>query len=77
MGNVVIPTHGNKLTDATIIKLAPFLKRISYRGPVDINTIVDEHRVYALEITARLGYDAIEALMEGLKEPVTDLSITI
>lgn len=73
MGNVVIPTYGNKLTAATIVKIAPFLKRISYRGPVDINTIVDEHRVYALEITARLGYDAIEALMEGLKEPVTDL----
>jgi len=73
MGNVVITTHGNKLTDATIKRLTPFLKRIGYRGPMDINTIVTDDRLYALEITARLGYDAIEAIMEGLKEPVTDL----
>lgn len=73
MGNVVVTTTGDKLTNATVVKFAPFLKRIGYRGPLDINTIIENDRIYALEITARLGYDAIEALMEGLKEPVTDL----
>jgi len=73
MGNIVVTTTGDKLTAATVVKFAPFLKRIGYRGPIDINTIIDDDRIYALEITFRLGYDAIEALMEGLKESVTDL----
>lgn len=73
MGNVVITTPSNKLTQATVEKLTPFLKKISYKGPIDINCIVDANQIYALEITARMGYDAMEALTEGLKEPLTDL----
>lgn len=73
MGNVVITTEGDKLVDSTIRKVTPLLKRINYRGPVDINCIVNGEDLYALEFTARLGYDAIEALLEGIKESVTDL----
>ena len=73
MGNVVLAREGNKLVDSTLLPITPFLKRVGYRGPIDINCIVSESNLYALEFTARLGYDAIEALMEGLKEPVTDL----
>jgi phosphoribosylamine-glycine ligase len=38
-----------------------------------VNCIVDDKKAYALESTSRFGYDAIEALSEGLREPLTDL----
>lgn len=73
MGNVVVRSDSNRLTKATVERLRHFLSTIGYRGPVDINCIVSERKAYALEITARLGYDAIEALLEGLREPAIDL----
>lgn len=74
MGNVVINAKdGNKLTSETVMKLEPILKKIAYKGPIDINAIVTKDAVHALEFTSRLGYDAIEALMEGLNEPISDV----
>lgn len=73
MGNVVLARDSNKLTQATVERLKPFLVKIGYRGPVDVNCIVNEKGAYALEATARFGYDAIEALVEGLKESPLDL----
>lgn len=73
MGNVVVKADGDKLVDETVKKLTPFMKAINYRGPIDINCIVNQDQLYGLEITARLGYDAIEALLEGLQESATDL----
>lgn len=73
MGNVVFKADSNRLTRATVEKLKPFLSTIGYRGPVDINCIVSQTRAFALEITARMGYDAIEAILEGLREPIIDL----
>lgn len=69
MGNVVIAAQSNKLTKATVEPLAPFLKMIDYRGPFDVNCIVTADGAYALEATSRMGYDAVEALIEGLEEP--------
>lgn len=74
MGNVVIAARSrNRLVRETVLRLEPFLKRTGYTGPVDINAMVNSTGIYALEITARLGYDAIEALMEGLSEPISDV----
>lgn len=74
MGNIVVAAQGtDNLIKETVLKLEPFLRKITYRGPIDINCIVTETAAYALEVTARFGYDAIEALMEGLLEPVTDV----
>lgn len=67
MGNVVITKESNRLTRGTVERLAPFLRRIGWKGPVDINCIVNETGAYALEATARLGYDAIEGLLEGVR----------
>lgn len=74
MGNIVMTTAVNKLVEHTILKLTKFMQHISYRGPVDINCIVTEDSVYGLELTPRFGYDAIEALMEGINglERITD-----
>ena len=74
MGNVVINAGtGNKLVEHTVARLDPFLKQVGYRGPIDVNCIVTSDRAYALELTCRLGYDAIEALSEGLREPLSDV----
>lgn len=73
MGNVVLGTESNKLTQATVERLTPFLKQIGYRGPIDVNSIVNDEGVFALEISPRFGYDAIEAMMEGLQEPLSDI----
>jgi phosphoribosylamine--glycine ligase len=73
MGNVIIARDSNKLTRATVERLKPFLLKIGYRGPVDVNCIVNADGAFALEATARFGYDAIEGLIEGLKESPLDL----
>jgi len=74
MGNIVIAAkRPNKLIQESVIRLETFLKKTKYKGPVDVNCIVTEKEAYGLEITARFGYDAIEALMEGLNEPVANL----
>ena len=74
MGNVVIATgpSGNKLTKHTVERLLPFLRKVGWRGPVDVNCIVNEKGAFALEATCRFGYDAIEAFTEGLQEPLAD-----
>lgn len=66
MGNVVIGRESNRLTRATVERLAPFLVRAKWRGPIDVNCIVNESGAFALEATCRFGYDAIEAFLEGL-----------
>ena len=73
MGNVVITSQSNRLTRNTVEKMTDKLRKINYRGPVDINAMVDNKHARALEFTSRLGYDAIESLLEGLKEPAFDL----
>lgn len=73
MGNVVVPVRKSDLVEHTVKKLTPFLRKIGYRGPVDLNSIVNDVGVHVLEITPRFGYDAIEALVEGLREPLGDL----
>ena len=73
MGNVVLAADENRIVRETVLKLTPFLRKISYRGPVDVNSIVNTQGVFALEFTMRPGYDAIEALTELLREPLGTL----
>lgn len=70
-GNIVYPLRSpNKLVRETVMKLEPVLKKTNYRGPIDVNCIVTEKELFALELTCRFGYDALEALMHGMREPV-------
>lgn len=73
MGNVVVTSGSNRLTKETVEKLRPFLMKTTYRGPIDLNAIVTPEKAFVLEASCRMGYDAIEALLEGLREPVLDL----
>ena len=70
MGNVVWAVdrpEKDKFVE-NLKKLSPFLKAAGYKGPIDINSMANSTGIFALEITARLGYDAIEALYE-IMEP--------
>jgi len=66
-GNVVWASE-DELIENTVHKLDNFLQDNDYRGPIDVNCIVAEDDVYALEFTPRFGYDAMPALMYGLLE---------
>lgn len=71
MGNVVFPIKNgqrNKIV-RELKKLTPFLKAAGYKGPIDMNAIVNKNGIHALELTARFGYDAIEALHTIMQEP--------
>jgi phosphoribosylamine-glycine ligase len=72
MGNIVVRADSNKLTRATVERVGPLLRTIGYRGPFDINCIVNTDGAWALEATSRMGYDAVEALLELLDEPAGD-----
>lgn len=50
----------NKLFQETLAKLKPYLKRINFRGDIDINCIVNESGAYPLEFTARFGFPALQ-----------------
>lgn len=74
MGNVVVKAkESSKLLEDGLLLLGPWLRKHSYKGPIDLNTIVNIEGVWGLELTPRLGYDAIEALAESLREPLGDL----
>jgi phosphoribosylamine-glycine ligase len=71
MGNIVLACGADKLVRGTVQRMQPFLRLLDYRGPFDINCIVNADGAFALEATSRMGYDAVEALLEGLDEPAT------
>lgn len=68
MGNVVwaIDKPEKDKFVQVLKKLTPFLRAADYKGPIDINTIANSDGIFALELTTRFGYDAIEALYELL-----------
>jgi len=74
MGNVVLALkRPNKLVKETLLKLTAALRSEGYRGPLGISCIVTEDKAYALKPFISFSYDALEALMEGLMEPVSDV----
>ena len=73
-GNVVrmVPSTC-KLVQDGIGKMERLLKKTTYRGPIDLNSIVNDSGLYGLEFTVRFGYDAVQALFEIHKGSVTEL----
>jgi phosphoribosylamine-glycine ligase len=67
-GNVVMPLREpTKLVQETVMRMTEPLRRAKYRGPLDVNCLVTKDAALFLEFTARFGYDAIDALMYGLR----------
>lgn len=54
----------NRVVEEGVKLLGPLLKEYNYVGPIDLNTVVNEEGVWALEFTPRFGYDALPALLE-------------
>jgi phosphoribosylamine---glycine ligase len=46
----------NKLFQETLAKMKPYLKKINFKGDIDINCIVNKNEVFPLEITPRFGW---------------------
>lgn len=67
-GNVVwrCPDDDCPICVSTLCKLESFLRSIKYAGPIDVNAVVAESGVYALEFTPRFGYDATPTLLSTL-----------
>jgi len=74
MGSVVwIGNEKSRIYKESLGKLIPLLKKIKYKGPLDINAIVNKDHFWGLEFTARFGYDAIFILLEMMKNKINDL----
>lgn len=51
----------NRLFNETLVKLRGYLRKIDFRGDIDINCIVNEQGAFPIEATPRFGYPAIYA----------------
>ena len=51
---------------ATLWKIEDFLRSVNYVGPIDVNTVVSDDGIFALEFTPRFGYDATPTLLYTL-----------
>ena len=69
MGNVVWTAESDAFV-RELKRLTPILKNANYRGAIDLNMIANQRGLFALELTTRFGYDAMEALYEILEEPL-------
>jgi phosphoribosylamine--glycine ligase len=49
-----------------LAKITPFLIEHDYRGPIDLNCVINEENIYGLEFTPRFGYDALPTFLCGL-----------
>jgi phosphoribosylamine--glycine ligase len=54
----------NRVVEEGIKLMGPVLAEQRYVGPIDLNAVVNEEGVWALEFTPRFGYDAFPALLE-------------
>ncbi len=74
MGDVVWRGNTNsRLFKEGIGKMVSTLRKIDYRGMIDLNTIVTKDKLYALEFCPRFGYNAIFSFFELLDGSIGNL----
>lgn len=57
----------NHIIEQGIRLLGPVLAEFGYAGPCDLNAVINEEGVWALELTPRFGYDALPAILRLYK----------
>ncbi|MDD5750168.1 MAG: phosphoribosylglycinamide synthetase C domain-containing protein [Candidatus Pacebacteria bacterium] len=67
----------NRLFQATLAKLKPFLEKINFKGDIDINCIVNRKDFYPLEATARLGCPSAHLQAEIHSSPWKDFLMAV
>jgi phosphoribosylamine--glycine ligase len=67
----------NHIIEDGIQKMGPILEEFGYAGPIDLNTVVNEEGVWALEFTPRFGYDALPALLKLYQGDFAELLETV
>jgi len=73
MGSMVIAKHRkSKLIENTIERTGSFMKKVGYKGPVSMDLLVTADNILALAFKGGFTYDSIEAVIEGMAEPVTN-----
>ena len=77
MGNVVWTVSDEDAFVRELKRLTPVLRNANYKGPVDLNMIANQRGLFALELTTRFGYDAMEAFYELLEEPLAGVLLDI
>ena len=71
--NVVWKCEHNHIVEQGIRLFEPILAEYNHIGPVDLNTIVNNEGVWALEFTPRMGYDAFPTILELVGEDLGEL----
>lgn len=61
----------NRLFREVLAPLAPYLRRIDFRGDFEINCIVNGQGAFPLEATSRFGYPAVQLQSEFHRTPWT------
>lgn len=66
-GNLVWAVDGSDpIVQGTVLCIDEFLREHQYRGAIDVNAVVNDEGIYALEFTPRFGYDAFPTYLYGL-----------
>src|SRR5258708_24004216 len=65
--------QANGVLEEGLKLLEPILAEHKYVGPIDLNTVVNEDGVFALEFTPRFGYDAFPSLLELVDEDLGEV----
>ena len=66
-----------ELVSEGIGKMERLLKRVSYRGPITLNSIVTEEKLYGVSLTVGFEYEALPSLFELHKGNITQLLYNI
>jgi phosphoribosylamine--glycine ligase len=67
----------NHVIEQGIKLMGPVLREFGYVGPIDLNTVVNEKGVFALEFTPRFGYDALPAFLQLYNGDFGELMVSL
>ena len=71
MGSTVWVCDADEIVENTLLLLESVLAKENYHGVIDVNCIVQEDKLWFLELTPRLGYCAIQNLWHLMEDDPT------